>query len=117
MAQIKGAGPLREVFAAESRQRIDDGAGNETSGPWVEQFRLEAGIEARRGGESIIAGRLQGTVTYILSTRYSGNAAQITTDWRLRDARSGQTYNVLTAIPRPRRDYIDFDVQAGGADG
>lgn len=117
MAQTKGAGNLRERFAAESRQKVDDGAGNEVSGPWIEQCEFAASIEARRGGEAVIAGRLQGTVNYIVTGRYSAAMASVTPDWRLRDARTGATYAIRTAVPRPRRDYIDFDVVSGVADG
>src|SRR4051794_19649703 len=99
MAQKTGAGPLRELLVAENRAAVDDGAGNEVSGPWTEQSRHPASVEARRGGEAVIAGRLQGTVNYLVTARYSAHAAAITTDYRFRDARSGATYAILTAIP------------------
>ena len=117
MAPVKGAGQLQELLAAESRSPIDDGMGNEISGPWAEQSLHPASLVARRGGEAVIAGRLQGTVNYMVTARYSVSCAAVTTDHRFRDAHSGQTYNILTAIPRPKRDYIDFDVVAGVADG
>lgn len=117
MAQTKGAGPLRELLIAESREALDDGMGNTISGPWVEQSRHPAALDARRGGESVIAGRLQGTVAYIATARYSGLAAAVQPEWRFVDARSSAVYAILTAIPRPKRDYIDFDIVLGVADG
>lgn len=115
MAQKTGAGPLREVLIAQAREETDDGFGN-TQGQWVGTGRYPASLEARRGGEAVIAGRLQGTVVYIVTTRYSAAAAAITPGWRFVDARSGQVYAIRTSVPRPRRDYIDFDVEIGVAE-
>lgn len=116
MAQTQGAGPLRELLMAESRSPIDDGMGNEISGPWTEQSLHPASLVARRGGEAVIAGRLQGTVSFVATARYSMACAAISTDYRFRSTRSGQTYSILTAIARPGRDYIDFDVVTGVAE-
>jgi head-tail adaptor len=116
MAQKTGAGNLREVLIAQRREDIEDDYGN-TQGQWVEQCRFNASVEPRRGGEAVIAGRLQGTVTYIVTARYSAAAAAVAPDWRLVDARSGATYAIRTWVPRPRRDYIDADVEIGVADG
>ena len=115
MAKKTGSGPLRELLIAERREEFEDEYGN-TQGAWREQARFAASLEARRGGEAVIAGRLQGTVVYIATARYSASAAAISTDCRLVDARSGQVYAIRTAVPRPRRDYIDFDVEIGVAD-
>ena len=115
MAQKNGAGPLREVLIAQRREDTDDGYGN-TQGEWVEQCRFNASIEARRGGEAVIAGRLQGTVAYMVTTRYAGSIAAVQPDWRLVDARSGAVYAIRTWIPRPRRDYIDGDIEVGVAE-
>ena len=116
MAQKSGAGPMREVLVAQARAAVDDGMGNEVSGQWTEQCRFNASVEARRGGEQVIADRLQGVVNYVVTARYSALAAAVNTDYRLVDARSGAIYAVRTAIPRPKRDYIDFDVVAGVAE-
>jgi len=115
MAQNTGAGPMREVLIAQRRQDVEDQYGN-TQGQWVETTRFPASVEARRGGEAVIASRLQGTVIYIVTTRYSAAAAAISSGDRLVDARSGQTYAIRTWIPRPRRDYIDADVEVGVAE-
>lgn len=115
MAQKTGAGPMREVLIAQRRIDVDDGYGN-TQGEWAEVCRFNAAVEARRGGEAVLAGRLQGTVAYMVRTRYSASGAAIMPDWRLVDARSGQVYAIRTWIPRPKRDYIDGDVEIGVAE-
>jgi len=115
MAQKTGSGPLREVLVAQAREQVDDGYGN-SEGAWVGATQHSACVEARRGSEAVVAGRLQGVVTYIVTTRYSAAAAAVTPGWRFVDARSGQVYAIRTAVPRPRRDYIDFDVEIGVAE-
>lgn len=115
MAQKHGAGPLREILIAQSRVEFEDEYGN-TQGAWTEMSRHPACVEARRGGEQVIAGRLQGVVTYIATARYSADAAAVEPSWRFVDARSGATYAIRTAVARPRRDYIDFDVEIGVAE-
>lgn len=116
MAQKTGAGPLREVLIAEQRVEQEDEYGN-TQGKWQEQARFNAAVEARRGGEHVIANRLQGVVSYIATARYSIAAAGVMPDWRLVNARSGAVYNIRTWVPRPKRDYIDGDIEIGVVDG
>lgn len=111
------AGKLSEVLSFRTRQNLDDGAGNEVSGPWIEQFKREAEVTALRGGESVQAARLSGKQPYLVTIRYCAEAAQVTTDWSAADVRTGVIYNILTAVPRPKRDYIDMMVQAGVAVG
>ena len=115
MAQKNGAGQLREIFSAQARQQVEDEYGN-TVGSWVEQSRHRVSLVARRGGEAVIAGRLQGTVNYIVTARYCVAAAAITPDHRFVDERTGVAYAIHTAVPRPKRDYIDFDVEIGVAE-
>lgn len=117
MAQKTGAGPLKELLVAQQRIQQDDGYGNPVSGPWTEVSRHSAAIEARRGTETVVAGRLQGVVNWIATVRYSGAAAAVTTEHRFVDDRSGAIYAIKTAIPRPDRKYIDFDLATGVADG
>lgn len=110
------AGKLREVLSFQARQSIDDGAGNEVSGPWQEQCRAAAERLALRGSEQVMASRLGGVQPYLVSVRYSLGTAAITTDWRAVDTRSGATYAIKTAVPRDRRDYIDMLLVEGTAE-
>jgi len=110
-----GAGVRKEVLAYETRQEIDDGAGNPVSGPWVEQFRTSAQMHPLRGTEAVMASRLQGIQPYLVTVRCYSATLCITTDGRLRDTRSGVTYNITSAVPREKRDYIDMLCVAGTA--
>lgn len=102
------AGKLRELIAFEARQTIDDGLGNETSGPWVEQCRANAERTPLKGGEAVLASRLEGKQPYLVTVRWSVATSQVTTDWRAIDVRTGAVYALQTAVPRVRRDYIDM---------
>jgi head-tail adaptor len=111
------AGKLREVLSFRTRQNLDDGAGNEVSGPWIEQCKAEAEVYALRGGEAVLASRLEGKQPFIVTVRHNVKTAQVTTDWSAADTRSGQEYAIQTVVPRPGRDYIDMMVVSGVALG
>jgi head-tail adaptor len=107
------AGSLREVLSFQVRSEIDDGAGNEISGPFVEQFRDHAELAALRGTEAVMASRLSKKQPFLVTVRCHANTLRITPDWRAVNARSGAEYAITTAVPRPKRDYIDFTVIEG----
>lgn len=110
-----GAGALREVLAYELRSEIDDGAGNPVSGPWVEQFRMSAQVHPLRGTEAVTASRLQGIQPYLVTVRCTSATVAMATDGRLRDTRSGVTYNITSAVARERRDLVDVVCVVGTA--
>ena len=109
------AGALRELLAYETRQEIDDGAGNPISGAWTEQFKAPADVTPLRGTEAVMASRLQGIQPFLVTVRYTAASAAIKTDGRLRDARSGATYAITSAVPRKSRDYVDVMCGEGAA--
>lgn len=110
-----GAGALRSVLAYEIRAEVDDGAGNPVSGPWVAQFLMSAQVHPLRGGEAVLASRLQGTQPYLVTARCTVASLGMTTDGRLRDTRTGATYDITSAVPREKRDYVDVLCVAGTA--
>lgn len=110
-----GAGALRELYAWDQRIEIEDGAGN-TVGEWHEVFRAAAGRVALKGGEAVLASRLEGRQPHLVTIRNSVNAALVTPDWRCRDVRTGKAYAIVTHDIRPRKDYVDMIVSEGIAD-
>ena len=111
-----GAGARKQVLAYETRLEIDDGAGNPVSGPWTEQFKMSAQVHPLRGTEAVMASRLQGIQPYLVTVRFSATTtAAIATDGRLCDTRTGTTYNITSAVPREKRDYVDVLCVAGTA--
>lgn len=111
-----GAGVLRHRFAFDERVEVDDGAGN-TVGEWQEGLRCRVRREALKGGEAVMASRLERKQPYIMTLRAFAASRRITTDWRARDVRSGATYAITSVVERPQRNCIDIMVVEGAADG
>ena len=116
MAQTRSAGDLFFRVAFDKRVEIDDGAGN-TVGEWQEQFQCRAGYTHLRGGESVMADRLQGQHTQVIFVRRSSASRQVTTDWRVRDVRDGKSFNIRDITPTDDRLWLDFLCQSGVAAG
>lgn len=114
---MTGAGDLRERVHFQSREAVDDGAGNEISGPWATRFTVAAGFKALRGGEQVMAARLESQQPYIITVRQSSVTRQATTDWRLVDARRPARIFAISAITDPDQLGVWLDILAteGGA--
>ena len=103
------AGALREIVAFESRTALDDGYGNEIAGPFAEQFTANAQITPLRGGESVIADRLQGTQPVVITVRYNPHALTVRDDWQARNVRTGEIYQIKSGANQDeKRQYMQF---------
>jgi head-tail adaptor len=116
MAKDHSAGQLYFKVAFDERQDLDDGAGNVTSG-WIERFQFRAGYIDLRGGEAVIASRLQRQHTLVVFVRASSQSRLITPDWRIRETRDGRIFNIRDITITPDRAWIDFLCQSGVAEG
>lgn len=116
-----------ELVAFDARSSVDDGFGNQVE-TWVEQFTCRAGYTHLRGGESVIAGRLEGRQPIVVRVRASAAARQVSPAWRMRDLRAGEwsgagasaywngpAYAVRSIIPTADRLYLDIAVEGGVA--
>lgn len=110
------AGQLKERFAFDKRNDVADGYGNTVAG-WIEQYQCATRRQMLRGGESVIAARMQGVRPMLLTVRSCVAAREITTDWRARDVRTGETFNVRTVSPSEDRSYIDILCESGVSHG
>lgn len=123
----RGAGHLYERVAFDKREQTSDGHGNYEDG-FLEQFSCRAGFTFLRGGESVMAGRLQGRQPVVVRVRASSQTCQIEPDWRMRDLRKGKwqgpsgddywtgpIYAVRSVIPTEDRMFIDVTVESGVA--
>ncbi|MEH6721295.1 MAG: head-tail adaptor protein [Aurantimonas endophytica] len=109
------ASDLTERFAFESFVNSPDGYGGETQG-YAEQFTVRAGLRHRNSGEEVMAARLAGTQTVVLTIRRSSQAEAISTDWRCRDVRSGAIYNIREVrLPPQNRGWVEILAQTGVA--
>src|SRR5690606_29427747 len=101
MARIT-ASDLRDRVRLEKREEIDDGYGG-VVGQWVTQFERDACILLSKGGETVIAARLQSVQPALIIVRFDTETATITPTWRLIETRSGTVYNIRTAADMERR--------------
>jgi len=110
---------LTHRIAFERRALFDDGYGNKR-GEFGLVFEAQAGIQARMGGEAVLAERLAGRQPVTIRVRQSTGAREVTTDWRIRDVRTGTLYNIR-AITDPfshtaeRGRYFDILAESGVA--
>jgi SPP1 family predicted phage head-tail adaptor len=110
------AGQLRERIAFEYRDTIDDGYGNQVSGPWREGCQVAARIKPLRGSESVQAARLAGRQPVTITVRVCHDTLSVTTDWRARDVRTERLYNIRSIVNSDEmRRYLDMECEAGVA--
>ena len=127
MARDSNAGQLFHHVALDRQVTGSDGAGGTVTG-WEEQFQCRAGYIHLKGGETVMAGRLEGTHTQIIRVRSSAGTRAITTDWRVRDMRDGEwengvpdgtwtgpLFNIRDITPRADRAFLDLLCQKGVA--
>jgi SPP1 family predicted phage head-tail adaptor len=112
-----GAGDLKQRVRFENRELVDDGYGNPVSGEWQTQFSRAARIELSKGGEGIIAARLQGTFPTLAIVRYDSLTKTITPEWRMIEVLGDDT-EVVYAIHQAddmerRRRWITILCEAG----
>lgn len=114
---MTGAGDLRERIAFDRPRAASDGMGNAV-GAWSEAFAVAAQRVPLRGGEEVMAARLESRQPFILRVRRSSQTLTITASWRARDARSGAVYNIRTiSDPDGRREWLDVLVEQGPVAG
>ncbi|WP_176026517.1 phage head closure protein [Brucella intermedia] len=111
-----GSGQLHYQVALLKREDVDDGMGNTVS-DWVEQFQTRAEFIHLRGSETVMAGRLQGKHTQVIRVRNSSNTRLISTDWMLRDVRTGKSFNIRDIEHEVNRQFIALTCESGVATG
>lgn len=112
-----GAGQLIESIAFDRRGKIDDGFGNTVSGPWEEQFTTRAKFIQVRGGETVMAARLQSRSTYIIQVRISDKTRAVTPDWQIRDTRRGTEFNIREIHADASRSLFEMLAESNVATG
>lgn len=111
-----GSGQLHYQVALLKREQVDDGQGN-TEGKFVEQFQTRGEYIHLRGSETVMAGRLQGKHTQVIRVRNSSNTRLISTDWMLRDVRTGKSFNIRDIEHEVNRQFIALTCESGVATG
>lgn len=114
MAAKAGAGDLIERVGFERPVSGADGAGGVQDG-FQEWYSCRAQYIHLRGGESVMAGRLEGRHPLVMRIRASSTAREITTEWQVRDKRSGKVFNIRDITPSDDRLWLDVLVEGGVA--
>lgn len=113
------AGELRERFAFEKRGDLSgnsppgDGYGNVVDDTWTEQFDCRAKLHILRGGESVVAARLEGRKMAILTVRSSTNTKLVSTAWRCKDKRTLEFYNIREVTLQPDKHDFEMLIELG----
>lgn len=106
------AGKLRKRIEFQVRGDVDDGYGNVISGPFETKFETSASFKFLRGGETVMAARLTGKQTSIITVRQSVDLRSIDTSWRIK---SGDVlWNIRTiADPDDRGAWFEILAESG----
>lgn len=107
---MPSAGDLKWRLHCQSREAVSDGYGNRQGGEWITRFTVPAAMVPKMGGEQVMASRLDGLQPYVVSVRQESRTRQITTAWRLVDARDETRIFSISAIidPDGRRLWLDI---------
>jgi SPP1 family predicted phage head-tail adaptor len=105
---------LEERVFLQKPTATADGMGGTEAG-WEDVFETRAHFRYLRGSESVMAGRLQGRLTIVATIPTHDDARDVTTDWRMRDARSGTIWNVRSVIPSDERHFLELTCESGVA--
>lgn len=106
------AGALRERVSFAVRGEYNDGYGNTVAG-WVEQFQCAAEYIHLRGGETVIASRLENRHPQVIRVRASIATRRVTGDWRIKDTRTAVEYAVRDVTLSTDRKWVDFLCERG----
>lgn len=82
------------------------------------EFTCAAKIKPRLGGEDVFAARLAGRNFVNITVRRSSHTAEVTTDWRARNERTGRVYEIRSIIDPHGADsrrgrWIEFLCEEG----
>lgn len=110
------AGKLRHTIRFERRSDAPDGYGN-TLSTWAGEYECRAAMTWLRGGENVLAARLQGVRTVALMIRDCAAARALTADYRAVDKQTGDVFNIRSVSPNENRAYLDVLCETGVASG
>lgn len=116
---MAGVGDLKERVLCQMKGPARDEFDNPVPGgdKWTTQFSVRAGFRPKNGGETVVAGRLQGVQPYIVTIRQSSDTRQITPGWRLVDPRNDtRVFNIRSlSDPTGKRQWLELLVEHGVA--
>lgn len=115
MAETVTAQDLRYRVHCQKRGEVEDGHGNTVSGDFATVFTVRAAYRHARGGEAVMAARLENRHPVFITVRRSSDTMQITADWRLLDSRDGTVWAVRDVTHETDRQWITLLCEGGVA--
>lgn len=112
MAKKTVAGKLFERVAFESQDSASDGFGGRLT-QWVERFSRAAAYHHLRGGETVLAARLENRHPQVITVRRCSETIRVSSEWRIRDTRTGAVFAIKDVEPETNRAYISFLCEKG----
>ena len=103
-----------EAVIFDAPSETPDGYGGVEIG-WSPQFSDRAHILYLRGGEAVQTARLQGRQPVVLTVRNHNETQLVTTDWRVRNERTGTVYNIRAIVPSDDRRFFEITCESGVA--
>ena len=115
---FKRGGALRYRVHCQMSSGGDDGWGNPLpgAGDFATRFTVACGMRPRTGGEAVDAARLSGRQPFVVTMRNTTETRQITTAWRLVDARDENRVFAITsppADPDGKNQWLEFIATEG----
>lgn len=98
----------------DSPAHSSDGYGGAQDG-WKHEFSCRAAFVYAGGGEAAQAARMEGRGVMKVRVRSASATRRITQDWRLRDARTGDVYNIREADSVTDRFWVYLVIERGVA--
>ena len=80
---------------------------------WEERFEEALEVTYLRGGEDVIAGRLEGRNMVVLRARSGFSALGVTQAWRIKDKNTDRVFNIRSIIPSQDGGWIEFTCETG----
>lgn len=108
------SGDLNHRVTFGERSEVSDGAGNERGG-FADRFTVWAGFVHMRGGEAIMAARLDGRHVQVIRVLTSSNSRLVTPSWLAKDARKGTLFNIRDITPTADGMFLDMLCETGVA--
>lgn len=107
-------GNLIERVAFDEPAQVSDGQGGTIQG-WTERFQCRAAYQRLRGTETVQAARLSGRQPTVITVRAAAATRDVETDWRIRDVRTGEIFNIRAIEVTPNRQYVELLAESGVA--
>lgn len=114
MARKNSAGAMFHTVGFEKKSASTDGLGG-TQSTWAEDFNCRAEFIHVRGGETVMAARLEGRHTQVIRVRSFSDSRSVTTDWRIVDKHTNEIYNIRDITPTKDRRKLDMLCERGVA--